>query len=116
MLIPFKRHPSDLTNEERVSADDRMNAAMEEAHKAAALMISLGPVMEEAKLEYATILERITKIMPGAILRIQKGYTWILLATLKVHTHSHTQSVCFEIRRTCTIGAATVSLLIISYI
>ena len=68
----------------RDATDLELDDAMSKAHMAAALVIKLGNDLKVSSQEQQTIIQRVRKVMPEASIRVQRSYSWLILATIKV--------------------------------
>ena len=86
VLLPFHTTPPAIQLEGMVrdATDLELDDAMSKAHMAAALMIKLGNDLKESSQEQQTIIQRVRKVMPEASIRVQRSYSWLILATIKV--------------------------------
>ena len=88
VLLPFytTNESQQLSGLERDKADQAFRAARQDACGAAAAIISLGIMMEEAQsTEMPDIATKVRAILPSqAPSRVHRSYSWLMLATLKV--------------------------------
>ena len=91
VLLPFHTTPPaiQLDGSSRDIADQQLDDAISKAHMAAGLMIKMGNDLLLSSQKQESIIERVRKLMPEVSIRVQRSYSWILLATSLLPRFAH---------------------------